>query len=161
MTPDELQAARDLVAAATPGPWKTTEALEDTEFGSYVAYGVAPVAPLEWYADSDPAHTALEVMGKGDAELIAAAPDLITKLLDEVERLAIDKEAITAGILRLGEKLKAVRALEPDRARYNDLVREHGADYANGYEAATIQARVLVAPDSPPPDPPTPTYLDN
>lgn len=94
MTPAELAAIRERANNATPGPWEASEAVDETEFGSYVAYGVAPIAPLEWYSDSDAAHTALDVMDKADAEFIAHARTDIPALLDHVETLATQVAAV-------------------------------------------------------------------
>ena len=87
MTPEQIQHLRDLADKATPGPWEMSEVVDDTEFGSYMAYGVAPIAPLEWYSDSDAAHTALDVMDKADAEFIAACREAVPALLDLIDRL--------------------------------------------------------------------------
>lgn len=78
---ERLKEIRERLESATPGGWSTSEAVDDSEYGSYVAYGIEEVAPIRWYADSDSAHTALDPLEKSDAEFIAHSKSDIEFLL--------------------------------------------------------------------------------
>jgi hypothetical protein len=114
---------RDLVDAATPGPW---EWAEDRWNDHYAHKGAArwfwrlqgpqqhasghpdpwdyhEVTGLRWYQFSARSRKdgVVGVPGQGDRALIAAAPAAITALLDEVERLRAEVERLRAEVERL------------------------------------------------------------
>lgn len=87
MTPEQLNEIEQRANRATEAPWTVSETVDETEYGSYTACGVQPIAPLEWYSDSDMAHVALEPMEEEDAKFIAAARTDVPNLVAEVRRL--------------------------------------------------------------------------
>lgn len=94
MTPEQLDEIEARANRATEGPWTVSETVDETEYGSYTACGVQPIAPLEWYSDSDVAHVALEPMVEEDAKFIAAARTDVPNLVAEVRRLRAQVEAL-------------------------------------------------------------------
>lgn len=94
MTRPDIDAIRARVEVATEGPWEKSEALDSTEYGDYMAYGVHQVAPLMRHSDSDQAHTSLEAMSAEDAEFIANARQDIPALLSHIEQLEAQIERV-------------------------------------------------------------------
>lgn len=83
LSAEKLAALREIAEAATGGPWSRTSDVEDTEFGTFAAYGVTPIAELRQLGDSDPAGLFAETMTGEDAEYIAAFdPPTVLALLD-------------------------------------------------------------------------------
>lgn len=130
MTPEQLDEIEARANRASQAPWETSEAVDETEYGSYTAYGVEPIAPLEWFSDSDMAHVALEPMEEEDAKFIAAARTDVPNLVAEVRRLQ--------------GQIAAVRELHRDDGRGNcevcmDFVTQ-GTYESAYYPCETIQA---------------------
>lgn len=76
------QQARELLAGITPGPWGHEEAFS----ASFVCAGDASRTVAEsWIVRLD--NRPGRVKDKRDAEFIAASPQLVAELADEVERL--------------------------------------------------------------------------
>jgi hypothetical protein len=75
VTPEEIQAARALVQAATPGPWKAPSGVESEGWRIHGAL----------YAESD--------SGPADGEFIAAARTLVPRLLDALDEARERAEA--------------------------------------------------------------------
>lgn len=74
MTDDEIKAARALCDAATPAPWRISPAAKTTDR-----------EPRIWVT-----------VGMGNAAFIAAARELVPRLLDEVERLRAELHDVLA-----------------------------------------------------------------
>lgn len=75
MTPEQIAKAREIIAAATPGPWETK--VYDTG-----AWGVVETNELEQFR-----YDLTEPPNKDDAKFISAARTLLPEALDEIERL--------------------------------------------------------------------------
>lgn len=82
MTPLDVEAARALIAAATPGPWATGCWHDDNAVGSVVP-GIGMIAPC---GDGEQAHA--------DAAFIAAARDGWPAALDALEEAVAVLERI-------------------------------------------------------------------
>lgn len=97
---DLTDTARALLAAATPGPWQA-DAWYGCDDGGWAAIGPHHMATEdEGYDDvpESPAHH----RAMADAALIAAAPELIAALCDEVERLRARKARLCDSCLGWG-----------------------------------------------------------
>lgn len=81
-SPDPVAEARELLAAATPGPWQFEES-GNSECGDGCCW--------EWWGNrvlgGDSIVVEYDGLCEADADLIAAAPTLLAALADEVERL--------------------------------------------------------------------------
>jgi hypothetical protein len=85
MTAD-IKALRAIAEKATQGEWRVQERKDGGEYGEYMAYGIDGIASVEWYSDSDMAHTALEPMEEEDARFISTFnPARVLELLDRLE----------------------------------------------------------------------------
>lgn len=82
----DIKALREIAEKATPGEWNVQERKDGGEYGEYMAYGIDGIASVNWYSDSDMAHTALEPMEEEDARFIATFnPARVLALLDRLE----------------------------------------------------------------------------
>jgi hypothetical protein len=88
MTREELQAIRELVNKATPGPWKV-------DWNRYMGWN----GPVE---ERVIVGVAQDVYEESDAEFIAWCREGVPKLLDEVERLrdALSELADTSRVMK-------------------------------------------------------------
>lgn len=73
---DVLAEARELLAGITPGPWEMDE--------HPLGYDMGRVGADEWLM------TDASIGARADAEFIASSPDLVARLVAEVERLRMD-----------------------------------------------------------------------
>jgi hypothetical protein len=83
----DLKVLRAIAEKATQGEWQVQERKDGGEYGEYMAYGIDGIASVNWYSDSDMAHTALEPMEEEDAHFIATFnPKAVLALLDRLEK---------------------------------------------------------------------------
>lgn len=86
MTPERLQEIRELLKAATPGPWDDAEYwVEEQQSGGRLVVATCNIVDCE--------------RAQKDAKLIAAAPTIIQELADEVERLQRENERLTGPVI--------------------------------------------------------------
>ncbi|MGB3602742.1 MAG: hypothetical protein WBA38_04220 [Gordonia sp. (in: high G+C Gram-positive bacteria)] len=101
MSDDVVQRARQALDGITPGPWRLPATLLGSKNGTVFADD----------NDSDtPYQVAVIASTRGDADgrLIAAAPQLVADLADEVEKLRVWRSealTVTAGLQDLGKAL--------------------------------------------------------
>jgi hypothetical protein len=125
MTDEELQQARRIAEAATPGPWEPLQFRSSSEVArrSLVMSRAVPAAV-----------TVSAQSTAEDAEFIAASRALVPQLLDEVERL---RAVVSASIsLRAQES----RAGDDLCARYNAAERHCRGDEARWYLPITDES---------------------
>ncbi len=89
MTPEQLLAIRERLDAATPGPWEAGTASCCPDMG-WVEGPKGAVCPQ--FTATKVTHS----LDANDAELIANAPTDLRALLDEVERLTAERDALLA-----------------------------------------------------------------
>lgn len=104
MTDDELDAIRERLAAATPGPWTADTYAE----AIYALDGAAVVSGSRWGGEASVFDHA------PDADFIAHAPTDIAALLAEVERLCAERAQMT----EVQEWVGTPDAQEPWRMAY-------------------------------------------
>lgn len=83
MTPDEIQAIRERLLRATPGPWKA---------GAGVTLSHVTLAGDIWTEVAD------GIESEADADLIAHAPTDLSDLIAEVEKLRAQVERVREAI---------------------------------------------------------------
>ncbi|HEJ3365170.1 TPA: ead/Ea22-like family protein [Pseudomonas aeruginosa] len=98
---------RRLAKAATPGPWVTDAQKNGAIFNIESESGDMCIA----MSQENPAPTRLEIneQRRANAEWIAAAnPKTILALLDEIDRLKAENEALRGAVEQLAEMLNSI-----------------------------------------------------